>query len=163
MTFAAEAGGPLGDQVEGDKTQATGVAGLGQRAFRREEITGVERSEAESTRVTGPGQGAPRRDEVTPAERSFREIALSPDANSVTGATEERQPTVVSIRGKGSGGGHGDEGLNVGLNVPGGKGHRSLALWSMFAELGKLRWLGAWRRTSPTASVKPGGAATVVT
>ena len=90
MTFAAEAGWPLGDQVEGDKTQATGVTGLGQGALRRENMTGVERSEAEATGVTGPGQGGPRRDEVTPVERSGREIALSPDANSVTGATEDR-------------------------------------------------------------------------
>ena len=47
MTFAAEAGGPLGDQVEGDKTQATGV--------------------------TGPGEGAPRPDEVTLLELAGRE------------------------------------------------------------------------------------------
>ena len=74
MTFAAEAGGPLGDQVEGDKTQATGVTGLGHRAFRREEITGVERSEAEATGVTGPGQGAPRRDEMTSVELAVRDV-----------------------------------------------------------------------------------------
>ena len=88
---------------------------------------------------------------------------MSPDASSVAGATEERQPTVVSIGGKRSGGGNGDEGLNVGLNVPGGNGHRSRALWSMFAELGKLRWLGTCCRSNPATSVKPGAAATVVT
>ena len=73
MTFAAETGWPLGDQVEGGKTQVTGVTGLGQRAFRREEITGVERSETEATGVTGPGQGAPLRGEVTPVELAGRE------------------------------------------------------------------------------------------
>ena len=125
-------------------------------------MTGVERSEDEATGVTGPGQGPPRRDEMIPVERSGREIAPSPDASSVTGATEERQPTVVGIRGKRSGGGHGDEGLNVGLNVPGGNGHRSRALWSI-AELGKLRWLGICCRSNPATSVKPGAAATVVT
>ena len=148
--------------MEGDKTQATGVTGLGQRALRREDLTGVERSEAEATGVTGPGQGAPRWDEVTPVELSGRETAMSPDASSVTGATEERQPTVVSIGGKRSGGGHGDEGLNVGLNVPGGNGHRSRALWSI-AELGKLRWLGTCCRSNPATSVKAGAEATVVT
>ena len=73
MTSAAKAGWPLGDQVEGDKTQATGVTGLGQGALRREDMTGVERSETEATGVTGPGQGAPRRDEMTPVELAGRE------------------------------------------------------------------------------------------
>ena len=71
MTFAAEAGGPLGDQVDGDK--ATGVTRLGQGALRREDKTGAERSEAEATGVTGPGQGAPRRDEMTSVELAGRE------------------------------------------------------------------------------------------
>ena len=145
----------MGDQVDGDK--AIGVTGPGQGALRREDKTGVERSEAEATGVTGPGQGPPRRDEGTPVERSGREIALSPDANSVTGATEERQPTVVSIRGKRSDGAHGDEVLNVGLNVPGSNGHRSRALWSMFAELGMLRWLETCCRSNPATSVWPAG------
>jgi hypothetical protein len=136
VTFAAAAACPLNDWVEDGKAEATGV--------------------------TGPGQGPPRRDEGTRVERSGREIALAPDANSVTGATEERQPTVVSIAGKRSGGGQGDEGLNVGLNVPGGNGHRSRALWSI-AELGKLRWLGTCCRSNPATSVKPGAGATVVT
>jgi hypothetical protein len=56
----------MGDQVEGDK--ATGVTGLGQGALRREDETGVERSEAEATGVTGTGQGPPRRDEMMPVE-----------------------------------------------------------------------------------------------
>ena len=73
MTLAGEAGGPWGDQVGGDKTQATGVTGLGQRAFRRDEITGMPRSEAEATGVTGPGQGAPRRDEMTSVELAVRD------------------------------------------------------------------------------------------
>ena len=88
---------------------------------------------------------------------------MSPDASSVTRATEERQPTVNSSGGRRSGGGHGDEGLNVRLNVPGGNGHRSRALWSMFAELGGLRRLGTCCRSNPATSVKPGAAATVVT
>jgi hypothetical protein len=88
---------------------------------------------------------------------------MSPDASSVTGATEERQPTVVSSGGRRSGGGHGGAGLDFGLDMPGGSGHRSHALWSGFAELGKLRRLGTCCRSNPTTSVKPGAAATLVT
>ena len=68
MTLAGEAGGPLDDEVEGDKTQATGVIGLGQGALRREGMTGVERGEGEATGVTGAGQGPPRRDEIMRVE-----------------------------------------------------------------------------------------------
>ena len=63
----------MGDQVEVDKTQATGVAGLGHGVFRREEMTGVERCKAEATGVTGPGQGAPRRGEMTSMELAVRD------------------------------------------------------------------------------------------
>ena len=126
MTFAAEAGWPLGDQVEGDKTQGQGM-------FRREEMTGVESSKAEVTGVAGSGQGVPHREEMTRVELANpladREAgAISTDASSVTGATGERQPTVVSIEGGRSGGGHGGAGLDFGLDMPGGSGHRSHAL-----------------------------------